>query len=112
MHEMGITMSMLDIVKEKMDQNGADALMKVKIKVGELTAVEPDSLMFCFEVCTKGTPMEGAALEIEEVPLTGTCMECGERFHMAGFLAFCPSCDGAKIEEVTGTELEITSIVF
>ena len=109
---MSITMSMLEIVGERMKRSGVDSIKTIKIRVGELTAVEPDSLLFCFDVCTKGTPMDGASLQIEEVPLEGTCVDCGERFHMESFLSFCPECDGVHIEDLTGNELEIVSMLF
>lgn len=110
MHEMSITKSMLEAVREEMDRNGMALLRNIKIRVGELTAVEPEALRFCFEASTKGTPMQGAALEIEEVPLTGKCLACGTVFRIEGFRSSCPSCGAREIERLTGTELDIVSI--
>ncbi|MEW6117748.1 MAG: hydrogenase maturation nickel metallochaperone HypA [Nitrospirota bacterium] len=110
MHEMSITMGMLDIVKEQMAKHGVTKLMKVRIKVGEMTAVEPESLRFCFEACTKDTPIEGAVLEIEEVPLTGRCRECGDVFHLEGYCARCPVCQSASVDHISGHELNIVSM--
>lgn len=110
MHEMSITMSMIDIVSEEMKKRGIERLERLRIRVGELTAVEPHSLLFCFDICTRDTPLEGAELDIEEVPLKGTCMDCGEEFHMEGLLSFCPGCEGPRIEKISGTELDIVSM--
>jgi hydrogenase nickel incorporation protein HypA/HybF len=110
MHEMSITLSMIDIVTEEMEKRGVERLERLRIRVGELTAVEPQSLLFCFEVCTKDTPLEGAQLDIEEVPLTGTCMDCNEEFHLEGFLSLCPRCEGGRIEKISGNELDIVSM--
>jgi hydrogenase nickel incorporation protein HypA/HybF len=38
----------------------------VRLRVGRDACVSPDALRFCFDVCTRGTPLEGAALEIVE----------------------------------------------
>lgn len=110
MHEMSITLCMLDIVKEQMKKNGSKRLKGLKIRVGELTAVEPGSLKFCFEVCTKDTPMEGAALEVEEVPFTGTCVNCKKTFRMEGYFSICPGCGGFSVKAVSGMELDIVSM--
>lgn len=110
MHEMSITKSVLQAVSREMDRAALHRLQKVKIRVGELTAVEPDALRFCFEASIKDTPFEGAVLEIEEVPLTGRCPGCGSAFRISGFEDTCPDCGGGSIERVGGTELDIVSM--
>lgn len=110
MHEMSITRSILDVVKKEMADNKVTRLKSVRVKVGELTAVEPETLRFCFEACVKDTPMEGAALEIEEVPLTGKCLKCGKEFRMQDFVSVCPGCGGKEIEKTQGEELDIISM--
>ncbi len=110
MHEMSITMSMLDIIREHMERNGACRLRSVQIRVGELTAVEPESLRFCFEVCSQGTPLAGAALDIEEIPHTGKCRDCGSEFRIEGFVPHCPACGGSSADRVAGNELDIVSM--
>lgn len=111
MHEMSITISMLDIVKEHMEKVSGRELKALKVRVGELTAVEPESLKFCFEVATTGTPFEGARLDIEEVPLMGRCSECSEVFSMGGSLfAYCPECQSGAVMKISGSELDIVSM--
>lgn len=110
MHEMSVTRSMLDIVRREMEANNFHTLKKLKIRVGELTAIEPDSLRFCFDVSIKGTPLEGAELEIEEVPLSGRCRGCRAEFRITAFENRCPKCGSTDIERVSGHELDIISI--
>jgi len=110
MHEMSITRCVLDAVAREMERHGLTRLEKVRLRVGELTAVEPDSLRFCFDASIKATPMEGASLEIEDVPLTGRCNACGAKFRITAFRAECPECGGRSIDRLTGSELDIVSI--
>lgn len=110
MHEMSITLSLLDIVKEHMERHGVERLLGLRIKVGELAAVETESLRFCFEASIKDTALEGAALEIEEVPLTGRCRECGREFRIEGYNAECPGCGSRAVEHIAGRELDIVSM--
>lgn len=110
MHEMSITESVLEIVGEEMARNNLKTLKSLKLRVGELTAVEPEALRFCFEACIKGTPFEGALLEIEEVPLTGKCPKCLALFPLRDFVNACPACGQKPVEKATGTELDIVSM--
>lgn len=112
MHEMSITRSLLEIIRGEMERSSIGRLKAVRLRVGELTAVEPDALRFCFETATKGTPMEGARLEIEEVPLTGKCLECAESFRIEGFVSACPRCASTRIERTGGDELDIISMEY
>lgn len=110
MHEMGIANSLLEIIKREMKKSKVKRLKKVRVKIGELTAVEPEALRFCFEASIKDTALDGARLEIEDVPLTGKCHDCRTRFRFQHFVTQCPVCGGKKIEKLTGTELDLVSI--
>lgn len=110
MHELSIARSLLEIVGRELEKSGALRLERVKIEVGRMAAVEPESLRFCFEACVKDTPMDGARLDIVEVPVTGRCSRCAEEFRMDGVLSPCPSCGCSSIVRLTGTELKVVSI--
>jgi len=38
----------------------------VTLEIGKLAAVLPESVRFCFDICSRGTLLEGARLEIIE----------------------------------------------
>ncbi len=101
---------MMEIVKHHMTEHGAKQLKKLKIRVGALTAVDPQSLVFCFEVYTHGTSMEGAILEIEDIPLMGRCNDCHEEFRIDILFPGCPRCSNSTIEHISGHELDIVSM--
>ena len=63
MHELAITQSVVDAVT---DRTGATPVAIVRLRVGRSAGVVPDAMRFCFELVTAGTPLEGAALEIEQ----------------------------------------------
>src|SRR6185369_15466639 len=65
MHELSIATS---VVETCVAHAGGARILRVRLEVGQLAAVLPDSLRFCFEVCAHGTPAEGAELEILETP--------------------------------------------
>ncbi|MBI5826807.1 MAG: hydrogenase maturation nickel metallochaperone HypA [Deltaproteobacteria bacterium] len=94
----------------ELKKSGALRLERVRIAVGRMTAVEPESLRFCFEACVKDTPMDGARLDIVDVPVTGRCSRCTEEFRMDDLSSPCPACGASSIVRLTGTELKVVSI--
>ena len=65
MHELGIAQSILDAVATEMQPHASARPVKVAVKVGAMSGVDPDSLAFCFESIAKGTVFEPMILEIQ-----------------------------------------------
>jgi hydrogenase nickel incorporation protein HypA/HybF len=68
MHELGITENIIAIAASH--AQGAK-VRRITLTIGQLSAVMPEAIRFCFDVCARGSPLEGAALEIEEPPRAG-----------------------------------------
>jgi hydrogenase nickel incorporation protein HypA/HybF len=62
-HELSITRNVVAIVSERAT---GQRVTRVRLEIGRLSAVVPDSIRFCFDICAQGTPLEGATLEIVE----------------------------------------------
>lgn len=109
MHEMSIAQSLLDIILQESQHHQVKLVHSVSLKVGELSAVETDSLKFCFEVITEGTIAEGARLDIERVPIRCRCRECDLEFIVEELSFSCPECKGTAVEMLSGKELSLES---
>lgn len=110
MHEMSIAQSLLDIVKEEMHKHNAKKLKSVRLDIGQLSAIVPESLSFCFEVMTSGTEFEGAELIMEIIPLRGTCRDCNAEFEIKDYAFQCPFCSSPNIDTIAGQELSIVEM--
>jgi hydrogenase nickel incorporation protein HypA/HybF len=66
MHELGITLEMIEAISERMSEEGPGRVRRVVVEIGKLSAVFPDAIRFSFELCAKGTLLEGSELEIIE----------------------------------------------
>jgi hydrogenase nickel incorporation protein HypA/HybF len=108
MHELAITQSVVDAVTER---TGDAPVTCVRVRVGRLSGVVPDAMRFCFELVTAGTPLDGAALEIEQPEGRARCRSCGARFALADLVLLCP-CGSADVEVVAGRELAVASVVM
>ncbi len=106
MHELSITQSIVSTVVERM----RDArICRVRVEVGKLSGVVPDSLQFCFEMASAGTTLEGARLEIIEPAGKGRCRDCGSDFETVEPLPLC-DCGSADVELLAGQELRIREV--
>jgi hydrogenase nickel incorporation protein HypA/HybF len=83
---------------------------KVQLKVGHLRQVVPSALAFSFELVAQGTPIEGAELEMEEVPATGSCRGCGAESRLREFPLQCGACGGFDLQVLEGEELFVESL--
>ena len=110
MHEMSIAQSLIEMIKEEMQRHDAKTLRSVRLNIGEMTAVVPDALSFCFEVATTGTELEGARLIMDIIPLKGFCRDCKMEFVIKEYTFICPSCLSTKIEIIAGQDLSIVEI--
>jgi hydrogenase nickel incorporation protein HypA/HybF len=112
MHEMGITQEVLRAVIDASERAGATRLNRVRLTVGELTDIVPDSLQFALECLTPGTFAEGAVLEIRETPGRSVCMECGTEFTHDKFDRVCPApgCGSFMTKVIAGNELTTDDI--
>lgn len=110
MHELSIAENILEIVKDNLSSNGGGRLRSVKVRIGELAGVVPDSLDFCFTAITKGTEMDGAVLEIERTGIVAHCADCGKDSDVKGLVFKCPSCGSLSVKVITGNELQVVEI--
>lgn len=111
MHEMGIAMQIVEIATSAIPDKLADVRVeRINLKLGKLSSVVPESLNFCLEVVTRDTPLAGAKIHIEEIPVVAKCRDCGFEWTLSKPIFTCQMCESACVDIIAGRELEITSI--
>ena len=111
MHEMGIAMQIIEIASASIPQDVAEVRVeRVNLKIGKLAAVVPESLRFCFEIASRDTPLAGANLHIDEIPVVARCKDCHEEWTIQAPVFSCVACNSGKIDILSGRELNIESI--
>lgn len=103
MHELSIAEFVVEACAERAE--GARVL-RVKLEIGKLSAVMPDAVRFCFDICARDTPLEGAALDIVELPGRAICRDCHRVVMLDDLLARC-ACGSCNIQIVAGEELKV-----
>jgi len=105
-HELSIVISIVELTCEAAEGR---AVRRVTIEIGKLSGVEPAAIAFCFAEVARGTPVEGAALDIREVEAEARCNVCGAEFPTPDMLSACP-CGSLQFQRLRGEELNIKSI--
>lgn len=112
MHEVGIIESALEVVLRHVTEQHAQRVERIVLRIGALAGVEPTALQFAFDAVSRGTPADGAALEIESVAAAVYCAGCAREFtaERGSFIFRCPTCGDFCGEVRRGRELELSRI--
>ncbi len=110
MHELSIAQGIVDIIGQYVPREQFPTVKLVRVRVGDLAGVVPDSLSFCFTAVTAGTPLAASTLEIDHVPYTIRCTACDSESTTEPGFALCPRCGSADTRIIAGTELQVVTI--
>jgi hydrogenase nickel incorporation protein HypA/HybF len=103
MHELSIANSIVEICAGRA---GDARVIRVRLEIGQLAAVMPDAVRFCFDVCARNTVLEGAVLEIHEIAGRALCRDCGNEVVLEELVGRC-ACGSANLRVIAGEELKV-----
>ncbi len=112
MHELSLAQSIVEIVHQHLPGDPDVKVQAVRIKIGEFAGVVPESLEFCFTALVQGTPLQGASLDIENIPLMARCTTCRVVSKLEFGVFVCPECGGSNVSLISGNEMQITEIIL
>jgi hydrogenase nickel incorporation protein HypA/HybF len=107
MHEMGIASEILATVRKEALRLNGQRPIKVGVRIGQLAAVDPEALQFCFQALVQETDLEPLELDIELRPRKHRCPQCEEVFAVIDYAIQCPRCGNLHTEFKSGDELEL-----
>lgn len=104
-------MSIIEGATEEALRHGAVKVNAVYLKLGPLSGVAKEALLFSFELACEGTALEGSRLVIEEVPATIFCPRCEvERALPSIQRICCPVCGALAPQVEQGREIELVAL--
>jgi hydrogenase nickel incorporation protein HypA/HybF len=106
MHELSIAESILEAVRTELTNHPGARPIRIGLRIGELSAVDVDSLSFCFEAMLKDTDWESLQLDLRVCPQRRLCKDCGNDFAVVEYNANCPACSGSNTKLTSGDELD------
>jgi hydrogenase nickel incorporation protein HypA/HybF len=108
MHELALTQTVVETI---MERTGDAEVRGVRLAVGRLSGVVAESVRFCFDLVTAGTPLAGAVLTIDEPAGQARCRRCGAEFDVDDPLVLC-GCGCADVAVAGGDDLRIASVTL
>ena len=110
MHELSLAMDLVEQLNEVVIREKATKVVEINIVIGAMSGVERVPFEFAFPQAAQNTPLEGAVLHIEEVPLVLSCSDCNKETETDELLMICPVCNSVSVDIVQGKEFLIKSM--
>ena len=111
MHELSIATSMVEMATEESEKRGGAQVHAVHLRLGLLSGLVKEALLFSWQVACEGTPLAGSRLEIDEMPVVVYCSTCRAKRTLPSIQNFlCPVCGTPTPEILQGKELEIVAL--
>lgn len=108
MHEYSIVQSLLHRVETEARAHGASAVRRVKMRIGELSGLEPELVRSAYDLVRAGGLCAAAELEIIPVAARWVCRACGREV-APGQILRCPVCQ-APARLAGGDEIFLDSL--
>lgn len=111
MHELSIAVNLVEIADQAAANAGLSQVTAVHLRLGQLSGVVANALLFGYDIATQGTRLEGSRLEIEDVPVVVLCLQCQTSRPLPDTQCFrCPVCGDSAIVVTAGKEIQLASI--
>jgi hydrogenase nickel incorporation protein HypA/HybF len=105
---MSLCEAIANIVRPYADGQHVDV---VRVRIGALRQVVPDSLSFCWTLLRDHEDMPDAELEMELIIAEVSCRSCGNQSTIESrWSLLCPQCESADVEVLRGNEFLVTSL--
>jgi hydrogenase nickel incorporation protein HypA/HybF len=109
-HELSIAMGIVDAALDEARQRNVH-VRAVHLRLGALSGVVKDALLFSYEVACQDTPLQGTELLVEDMPVVVFCPRCRERRTLETMQSFtCPQCGSPTKDILQGKELEVFAL--
>ena len=110
MHEYSVVQALMEQVETLAEENEAQRVNKVVLKIGVTSGVEPHLLEIAFDTFKEKSICESADLVMNIQPLTIRCLECEAQSELDEISYCCPHCKGLKVEVEDGEDMYLMSL--
>ena len=107
MHETQLAKDLLRVV---LTRAGDARVRRVSGEIAEIEALRPEALDFHFQAHARGTPAEGAQLDLRLTHVRARCKACGCVYAPEHHLTLCPECTGTEAEVLGEVGVRISAI--
>lgn len=110
MHEYSVVQALLDQIERIAEENDADKVTKIIVKIGKMSGVEPHLLEIAFNTFKEKTVCDGAEFVMNVQPLTLRCRSCGALNELDEVYYRCPACESLEVDVADGEEMYLMTL--
>lgn len=110
MHELSLAQSVVEMVDGLSKKEGFKKVHRIRLGVGAMSGVMKESLEFCFSLLVQGTILEGATLEMTDIPLKIHCRACGAECQVIPDDIRCTDCGSGSVEVKEGRDFKVIDL--
>lgn len=110
MHELSVAQALVEQVDALMTQHQAQAVARIRLRIGPLAGVVPDLLSTAWPLAAAGSRAEGAVLDCVTAPLRVRCRSCGAESEALPNRLLCAACGDWQTTVVSGDELILEQV--
>ena len=110
MHEAALALSLMELVDEVAQREGARAVRVIEVELGALSCVEPEAFAQAVSVAAMGRLAEGASLSLLRPPGQARCMGCGDDVTLFQRDEACPQCGSHRLLVTAGEQMRLKAI--
>lgn len=127
MHEIALMQRLVGSADEAAKKAGFTKIKKISLRIGLMNGFNEEQFKFCFGICDKSKAFDNVVLELEFVPVTLKCEQCGFVFEDESFSDYefahkishapdfyekpkCPECNSKDLKIIKGREFQLISI--
>ena len=110
MHELSVAQSIIELIQRHVPETEWDRVAAVRLKIGAIAGIVPESLEFSFQAITAASTLSHAHLEIESIPSRIHCNTCNTTMDNEMGFAICMTCGSSDTEILSGSELDLVDI--
>jgi hydrogenase nickel incorporation protein HypA/HybF len=110
MHELAVTESIKSIAEKHAKEAHATRVTGIFVTLGQLSSIVDDSVQFYWDIISKDSLCEGAALHFNRVPARLQCQSCRHEYGIEYDMEPCPQCGSFQVKVIAGEEFWLDSI--
>ena len=110
MHELSLCEGILQIFESEAEKQNFKKIKMVWLEIGELSSVDINAMLFCFDVVMQNSIAKNAKLEIIKIAGTAWCIQCNQSVKIKNRFDECPQCGSSQLQVTGGEEMKIKEL--
>ncbi|MDR1008584.1 MAG: hydrogenase maturation nickel metallochaperone HypA [Campylobacteraceae bacterium] len=105
MHELSVVNSLIELCEKNAKINNAKKVVKVEVKIGKLSGIEPHFLKLTFDTFKEKTICEDSELVVNIQEVIAKCRSCGNENTITNNEFTCKHCGDNNVEVIDGEDM-------